>query len=369
MVRFGAWSMLLAVLASQMLVVALLLARTRTNHRANLYLAFLLVAIAGMLIPYVLGYAGFYDAFPWLTSAPFAVPLALGPLFYAYVLALTSDRPAPSVHFAAPALQFAYQALLFPFPVTTKWWWDEAIHEPLLEPILTAATLLSMSAYALACWKLLGRYRCWLQERRRDQRPARRIRVALLVLAPLVIARAGYDLYGALVRPLDYFDMFGFYILLAVTGLLLGLDGWRKALAEQPPIATTGERDWHAQGAEWIERMRVAEWWRDPDLDLATLARHLATNNSHLSRALNEGHGGFAGALATLRAEAVAEAIDGGSDADLLALALEAGFGSKASFNRAFRQRFGLTPSAYRERRVSRDESSALHASMKRRPV
>ena len=37
-----------------------------------------------------------------------------------------------------------------------------------------------------------------------------------------------------------------------------------------------------------------------------------------------------------------------GDGGDLLHIALESGFGSKASFNRAFRARFGMTPSAYR---------------------
>lgn len=369
MIRFGAWSTLLAVLAIQMLILAVLLLMARANRLANIYLAGLLVAVAGMLTPYALGYAGFYDAFPWLTSAPFAVPLAIGPLLYAHVLALTTDRSPAWLHFAPPAVQFAYQATLFPFPVATKWWWDETVYQPFLAPVVDAAVLLSMAAYGVACWRLLGRYEAWLRERRREQKPARRIRFALLVLAPLVIARAGYNLFSAIVRPLDYFDMFEFYVLLAVTGLLLGLEGWRKAQSEQPAIAESAARDWHAQGAKWIDRMRSSDWWRDPELDMPTLARHLGTNSSHLSRALNDGHGGFAGALAALRAEAVAEAIDNGSNADLLTAAMDAGFGSKASFNRAFRQRFGVTPSMYRARRVSPDESSAMQPQMRRKPV
>ena len=42
--------------------------------------------------------------------------------------------------------------------------------------------------------------------------------------------------------------------------------------------------------------------------------------------------------------------IDAGRDDDLLDLALEAGFSSKASFNRAFRSAMGVTPSDYRRR-------------------
>lgn len=369
MVRFGPWSSLLAVLAVQMVLLAILLLATRMNRLANAYLAALMIVIAGLLTPYVLGYAGFYDAYPWLASAPFAVSLALGPLLYGYITALTTGRSAHLLHFAPPVIQFAYQAILFPFPVATKWRWDETVHQPFVEPVLTATVLLSMTIYAFAGWRLLRTYQSWLQVRRRDQKPAKRIQLALVVLAPLVVARAGVDLFSALVRPLDYFDMFSFYVLLGVTGLLLGVDGWRKAQASLPTMANVAERDWHAQGVEWIERLRLAEWWRDPALDLATLARHLGTNGAHLSRALNDGHGGFAIVLTRLRADAVAEAIDGGSDADLLTIAMDAGFGSKASFNRAFRQQFGIAPSTYRKTRVSKDESSTMQRSMRRKPA
>ena len=83
------------------------------------------------------------------------------------------------------------------------------------------------------------------------------------------------------------------------------------------------------------------------------LARRLGTNSGHLSRALNDGHGGFADAVARIRAERVAARIDAGESGDLLGLALEAGFGSKASFNRAFKAETGLTPTEFRRTRLA----------------
>ena len=348
MIRFGAWSTLLAVLAAQALVLAALLLATRTNRLANRYLAALLAVIVGMLTPFVLGYAGFYDAYPWLTSAPLALPLAVGPLLYAYVKALVDGRALSIVHLMPAGLQFVYQAALFPFPVATKWWWAEAVHAPLVGPIVSLAVLVSMSLYLAAAWRCLRRYRDWLTGRRRSTRPARHIRIAAAFLALLLAARAAYELFDTLVRPIDYFELFGFYVLLAVSALLLGLNGWSSSADEVPAIAEAPERDWAAQGAAWLEQLREAGWWRDPELDLSGLARRLGTNTSHLSRALNHGHGGFATALSSIRAEEVAAAITAGAGDDLLGLAMDAGFGSKASFNRAFRARFGMSPSEYR---------------------
>lgn len=370
MIRIGAWSTLLGMLALQLLLLAALLWRSPVNRLANRYLALALVAVAGMMAPFVLGYAGAYDAWPGLTSAPFAVPLALGPLLYGHVAALCDGRTIRWVHFIAPACQFASQALLFPFPLATKWRFAEAIQEPFLSPFFSAALLVSLAFYAAMCWRALGRYEGWLAARRRDPRPARRIRLAVTLLAVLLAARAGYELFDLLVRPIDYFDLFGFYLLLGLAGLLLGAIGWRSAQAPAPTIAQTAERDWRALGSAWIAHLREEGWWRDAELDLPQLARLLGTNAAHLSRALNEADDGFAAVLARLRAEAVAAEIERGAEGDLLSLALAAGFGSKASFNRAFRARFGMSPRDYRAQvRGSAGKSSAMSGMVRRRPA
>lgn len=56
----------------------------------------------------------------------------------------------------------------------------------------------------------------------------------------------------------------------------------------------------------------------------------------------------FSAFINGLRAEGVAGALAERPDADLLDLAFNMGFASKASFNRAFRARFGMAPSQYR---------------------
>jgi AraC-like DNA-binding protein len=114
---------------------------------------------------------------------------------------------------------------------------------------------------------------------------------------------------------------------------------------------TKAARDWSTQGRLWAEQVAEAGWVRDPDLDITGLARRLGTNTGYLSRALNEGLGlNFSTFVNDLRCRLVVEAMEAGSRQDVLALALDAGFASKASFNRAFRAATGTTPSAYRAR-------------------
>lgn len=129
--------------------------------------------------------------------------------------------------------------------------------------------------------------------------------------------------------------------------------------AAPEPARATPARDWQETGADWAARIETQGWALDPDIDLAGLARLLGTNTAYLSRALNEGLGvNFATFVNGLRSRAVMQAIAAGDRRDVLTLALDAGFSSKASFNRAFAATAGMTPSAWRKH-VSEHEKGA----------
>lgn len=94
--------------------------------------------------------------------------------------------------------------------------------------------------------------------------------------------------------------------------------------------------------------------WRDPDLTLGDLAGLVGMSENRLSSVLNEGLGtGFYELLSRHRlGEFERLARDPAlRDRTVLELALQAGFNSKASFYRVFRQAHGTTPSAFRAAR------------------
>ncbi len=360
----GPMSVILGLFETQMLVLAAAIIIGR-NGIARRSLGALLIVLCGILTPFAIGYAGFYDRWPWLSFAPFAVPLAMGPLLYAHLNALIFDRPIPRWHAALPVVQFAYQAVAFCLPLDLRGAFDREVQRPWLDPILAALLLASMIGYAVAGLRALRRHRGWLLARRSDLAAARRAQAVLVAYAAIVTARTGYLIADALIAPLSYLDMFGFYVVLAVVGNYLAIEGWRQADARLQPIVEPIARDWQPVAAEWMDRIEDHGWWRDPDLDLAELARKLGTNTAYLSRGLNEGLGlGFAEAINGLRVEQVAAQLQDGSDSDILTLAINAGFGSKATFNRVFKDRFGITPSAYR--RVSTDKNNADRSNLQR---
>ncbi|UAJ11450.1 AraC family transcriptional regulator [Glacieibacterium megasporae] len=348
-------SIVLGLFEGQMLLLAAAIL-VRHVRRADRTLGALLVVLCGMLTPFAIGYAGFYDRWPWLSFAPFAVPLAMGPLLYAHLNALVLDRPISRWHAALPVVQFAYQAAVFCLPLDLRGVFDREIQRPWLDPLLAVLLLGSMIGYAVAGWRLVKRHRAWLRARRTDLAAADRVRGVLVAFAVIVALRTAYTIVDTFIVPLSYFDMFGFYVALALIGNYLAIEGWRQSGARLQPIVEPPPRDWPGIARDWVGRIEEHKWWRDPGLDLAGLARRLGTNTAYLSRGLNEGLGvGFADAINRLRVDHAAERLRGSSDDDILAIALDAGFGSKATFNRVFKERFGMTPSAYR--RVSNSKN------------
>jgi AraC-like DNA-binding protein len=92
--------------------------------------------------------------------------------------------------------------------------------------------------------------------------------------------------------------------------------------------------------------------YRDPDLTVGALATRVGVPEYALRRLIHDhlGHRNFAGFVNEYRLQEVRERLRDPSLArrPVLTLALEAGFGSIGPFNRLFKERFGMTPTAFR---------------------
>lgn len=348
------------------LAIAIALSGVRVNRTANRLLAALLLVIVLKLMPYVLGYAGFYDVYPWLSFAPFDLALAIGPLVYFHATRLTAGALPRGWrwHFAPALLQLVYYASVFPFPITVKDRWNDAVHVSWILPAETAAILASMTVYLVLAWQRHRAYQAWLADHisNREDFRLQWMRNFLLALSLMLLAWVAVSAANAVLH-LDYFQRFPFYLGMTLLVFYLGLEGWRQADRCYPlpahapalpvdacPIPPAAGRDWTVQGEAWLARTSEAGWWRDADLTLERLARHLATNTAYLSRALNEGLGlNFSEAIGQLRVAEVQRQLATEVPGDLLQCALDAGFSSKTSFNRVFKARTGLTPSQFRE--------------------
>lgn len=367
---------LLGLAVVQMLALAVAVAGRPENRVANRMLAAFLVALGGFVTPYAIGFAGAYDAWRWLTFAPFSITLALPPLLFGYTQALVSGRMPPrfALHMIVPGIQLAYFLIAFALPPDAKWAWYTGPHGSVIGPIFQVAFMASLAAYAVASVRLLRRYRTGLAEQRSDDDrfAAGWLTRVIIALAAVLALYAGFTLWDFISGGIDFFQETGLYLAVSAIGLYLGVEGWRHAALRFPTVQPAGmpetraEPDWVALAADYDARLRAEGWAREPDLSLPIVARRLATNTGRVSRAINQGLGvNFSAWINGVRAEAVAAALDVGSTEDLLTLAFDAGFSSKASFNRAFQTRFGVAPSRYR-RRVSHPDFSPVGQEMRR---
>jgi AraC-like DNA-binding protein len=362
---FGWRTAVLTVVAVQLLTIAIGLFRIFPNRTANRTLGALLIVLVGILMPWLIGFAGFYDRWRWLTFAPFQITLALGPLIWLYAQALVTGRWPPRGwrHLLPACVQAAFLGASFLLPMTVKDRWWDIVRQP-YAIIADLGTIAGLAGYGIAGLRLLATYRRLLAAQRSDDhrfaaRWLSRSIGATLVLLPVWTV---YALWNA-IAPIGYAGLMGLYVAIAAFALYIGIEGWRHAALPFPhldylviPQAGTPLRDWRGIAEQWAAKVAAERWHCDPDLSLSVLAQRLGTNTNHLSRAVNEGLGlNFASFVGQLRAETVAAALRSGSRIDLLDLALEAGFSSKASFNRAFLATFGQTPSAYR-RHVAKQE-------------
>lgn len=363
MIRFGPWSTLLSLGIAFGLSVALALALRPVNRTANRLLAALLAVIALKAVPYAIGYAGFYDAHPWLSFAPFDLGLAVGPLLWLHVQALTAGRLPPrwAVHLAPAVLQLAYGLVCFAQPLAWKDDWDDRVHAPWIDPIENLLVIASLAHYLVRAWRCRRLYEAWLRDHvsNADEHRVDALRSLIVAIALWLLLLAGFEVAGRLLR-FDYHDRFPQYAGLTLLLYAIGLEAWRQADRRHPAMQAAATDvpvlrpppDWGELGRAWRTQTEAAGWWRDPDLDLARLARHLGTNTHYLSRAFNEGLGAnFAQVIGEMRVAWVrAELMRADRSGDLLQVGLDAGFSSKTTFNRVFKTMTGLTPSAFRER-------------------
>jgi AraC-like DNA-binding protein len=141
--------------------------------------------------------------------------------------------------------------------------------------------------------------------------------------------------------------------------------GWAEPSASpavQPAEAPARDREQELI-ARLQEIMTHNAAYRDANVAIAPLAARLGVPEKKLREVINRqlGFRNFPNYVNAFRVEEVRRRLIDSSQSDvpILTMALEAGFGSIVAFNRAFKDRFGLTPSAYRSRRSERNESAS----------
>ncbi len=231
-------------------------------------------------------------------------------------------------------------------------------HPELSETLLLAGRAGAVLLILAACWLAVAHWRADLVEQRR------RIRAGFVaVLGTAFVAMAASEfIFGADGAPLAVLVAAHAALLALAFAAVLFIAGgaFSELLPETPARAAL--KVVKASGAEAalaqriVGEMHTRELWKRERLGIADLARELGTQEYRLRRAINRhlGYRNFNEFLHDYRLQAAAaRLVDAAQDhLPVLSIALDCGYGSIGPFNRAFKARFGVTPTQYRNLRA-----------------
>ena len=118
-------------------------------------------------------------------------------------------------------------------------------------------------------------------------------------------------------------------------------------VAEPSPSDSFGDKDLWTRIGHLMDKEKV---WQDPDLSLVSLARQCATNVTYLNRIIKDNTGSsFKEFVNARRVKAVADALRHQPDTDIQSAFFNAGYRSRATAWRNFKDIMGVTPSEFRQ--------------------
>ncbi len=364
-------------------------------NKASKWLSLLLFLYTMYLLPYMLGYAGWYSKdltlnlifFSPLTAdilffTPFMQVLLIGPVVYFYTKSLLNSNSRLSkkdlLHFLPAILYAIYSLVVF---ITDKLILDEYYfyadgRDKDLANWYQAVGLISMTFYLILSLRYYSNYKKLLFDKVSYAESIlfqwiRNFMIAFLsILALRVVFFITNPEWGQFGSQFWHYIAFSFiFYYIAITGYSnvikqITLEGEKlkvvNVFSEDEIISknerlniTTDHKDntvWKSKISQLMIEKRLYE---NPRLTLSDVAKELNITSKTVSSIVNtEFNLNFNDFINQYRIEAVKNKINNGEHktTTLLGIALDSGFNSKATFNRAFKKSTSLSPKDYIEK-------------------
>ena len=375
-------SSFLLIFFFQAMVYALLLLKKgiQGNEQHSKWLA-AFVFLGGLYVcPFMFGYAGWYgkDGYrEFLFFMPFQQLFLLGPVFFYYVKTLINKDlqlgRKDLLHFLPAIVYLIYSLVVFTtdqLVLDTYYFYADGQDKD-LDFWYQMAGLISMLFYLSWSLKYYLNYRkVVLQEASfADEIAFKWIKHFAIAFSLILVLRVLFFIlnpeWGNFGSKYWYYLCFSVLMLyISITGYsntiraTLKIDG--KLLAESEPLEEPVEEpvesvdDETLVSSQWKPKIVALfgeqDIYKNPDLTLTDLARLLETNRNMISKAINqEFEMNFNDFVNQKRSEAVIKKLQNGDHVNntLLGIALDCGFNSKTTFNRAFKKHTGTTPKQF----------------------
>lgn len=399
---FNLYSSLLLIFFVHILVYSFMLWRRGVKQESvsdKLLGTFLFLA-ALYVVPWMTGFAGWYDGFrgPFreiLFYTPFVHGLFIGPLLYLYVRSITNFQfriqKTQWLHFIPGFLYLLWCIIVVVVDklIVKEYYLMNGVTDPDFDGWYQFVQKLSILIYLVLSIRYYRQYKRytffeysfvdlaglgWL----------RNFLVAFGILTALPLVEELLNLIPAF-NQLDYIGSWYYFFAFALVVYYIAINGYnavhvplRKLLfepqlllqyqtqlqlpapellvqdAEFELLEEAQQPDAYLQ--QWKEKVTASmqhdELYKDAELTLSQLAKKLSTNSSVLSKVVNQGFGlNFNDFVNEYRVKAVMALLKAGEQKNqtLLGIAYDCGFNSKATFNRAFKKQTGLSPKEWVE--------------------
>lgn len=384
--ELNTYSVFLLLPFSQAVLFGILLI-CKTGGRSkisNLLLGTILLMISIKIAFWMLGFAGWYDSHDTYTTFMFYFPFnticLIGPLIYFYFLSATNQNfkfeKKYTCHLWLPViwavvivckLSIDY-IFYFPFPKTP--YSQFGTKGPLAELdktlLFTLISYGSLIYYLLLTFKSFYAYKQYAIQNLSSLENLDFVwlRNILLALGSGLVLMFIYQMINW-VTPLSYKTDWYSYMFLGILAYYFGIKGYMFQGANKPALYFTqdinkidGDQsnepkvfpDLAIRMKELTALLDQQKPYLIADLTLSQLAAMMMLNSGLLSRVINMGYNlNFNDFINAYRIKEVISRIDAQQHkkVTLLGIALDSGFNSKATFNRAFKKQTGKTPLEY----------------------
>jgi AraC-like DNA-binding protein len=373
---------LIAALITGFTTIGILLARS-SRLPTDRWLVGVVLVFMGAVCHNLLLEARVYERNPALYFLPVIAQLFIGPMFWFYARGMMGREPmallSRCIHLAPGVIQLGIQVWAFQLDNDPKYAFWSTTYEPWLQPLIFWLGQVSMIAYLYASHRMLDAWRNAMEGQFSNIDPVALhwLDRLLLLFGALVLVSitlgAVPKSFSAAVLPTD--------VLKTMIVCAIGWQGLRQArivraeqevaiipetapshplepveeassivvqLVEPEPLPVTPIDE--ALLLRLDSLMRERKLYQRPDLTITDLAHEAGVPSKQVSSTINNGHQiTFLTYVNRFRVNAVKEALAEGKhrNLSLLGVALEAGFNSKSTFNRVFRELTGSTPSEW----------------------
>lgn len=387
---FNRYSGLLLIFFVHGLVYAALLLHRgiKMGKTSDRWLALFLLLCILFICPWMLGFAGWYDGNDCFSCrnimfyTPMQHGLLMGPVIYFYLQTLFqptySFRRRDWLHFLPGTAYILWSTIvaITDRVVLKRYFLMNGVTDPDLDNWYVAISLVSLLVYLLLSLRLHRIYKAYILEQTSfaDAIMFRWVQRFLICFGIYFCIALLFNVISFIGIELDYTGNWWYYLLFGIIFYYIAIKGYANSiesrigfglevLAETEPtelkeqplaelrVAQVAEESSSPEIAAWKDRITDAvvhrRLYTNPSLTLADLAKHLQTNPALISRVINSGFSmNFNDFINYHRVVEVKERLQNAEAATvtIMSIAYEAGFNSKATFNRAFKKATGGNP-------------------------